>query len=66
MLFTQRSVREILASQRAMLINRGEDPDKIGDAEMAATFRETSGAGDELAEQPEEHIYAIRRLQQDD
>lgn len=37
-LFTQRSVSEVLASQHAMLINRGEDPDKIVDAEMAATF----------------------------
>jgi hypothetical protein len=37
-LFTQRSIQEVLASQRAMLVNRGEDPDKIGDTEMAATF----------------------------
>jgi hypothetical protein len=37
-LFTQRSFQEVLASQRAMLINRGEDPDKISDAEMATTF----------------------------
>ncbi len=37
-LFTQRSIQEVLASQRAMLVNRGEDPDKIDDVEMAATF----------------------------
>ena len=36
--FTQRSIQEVLASQRTMLINRGEDPDKIDDKEMASTF----------------------------
>jgi len=37
-LFIQRGIPEILASQRRMLINRGEDPDKISDAEMAQYF----------------------------
>jgi hypothetical protein len=37
-LFIQRAIPEILASQRKMLINRGEDPDKISDAEMAQYF----------------------------
>ena len=29
---------EILASQRKMLINRGEDPDKMDDAQMTMLF----------------------------
>jgi hypothetical protein len=37
-LFMVRTLPEILASQRKMLINRGEDPDKISDAEMAGYF----------------------------
>ena len=38
-LFIQRAIPEILASQRKMLINRGEDPDKVSDAEMAQYFQ---------------------------
>ena len=37
-LFMQRSIPQVLASQRKMLINRGEDPDKVKDSEMASTF----------------------------
>jgi hypothetical protein len=37
-LFMRRAMPEILASQRKMLINRGEDPNKISDQEMAAFF----------------------------
>jgi len=37
-IFTQRSFPEVLASQREMLINRGEDPDKIDDTDMTRTF----------------------------
>jgi len=36
--FVQRNMPEILASQRKMLVRRGEDPDKIDDAQMAALF----------------------------
>jgi len=36
--FMRRSLSEILASQRKMLINRGEDPDKVSDEEMALYF----------------------------
>ncbi|HUF39832.1 MAG TPA: sulfotransferase [Anaerolineales bacterium] len=36
--FMRRAMPEILASQRQMLINRGEDPDKMDDAEMAGIF----------------------------
>jgi len=34
----QRAMPEILASQRQMLIRRGEDPDKIGDDALAKLF----------------------------
>jgi hypothetical protein len=38
-LFVQRAIPEILASQRKMLINRGEYPNKVSDEEMAQYFR---------------------------
>ncbi len=38
-LFMLRSLDEILASQRMMLIRRGEDPEKISDEEMARHFQ---------------------------
>jgi hypothetical protein len=37
-IFMRRAMDEVLASQRKMLINRGEDPDKINDDQMAAMF----------------------------
>jgi len=37
-IFMRRDMSEILASQKKMLLNRGEDPDKISDAEMAQLF----------------------------
>lgn len=37
-IFMRREMVEILASQRKMLINRGEDPDKVDDAEIGASF----------------------------
>ena len=37
-IFMRRAMTEILASQRKMLINRGEDPDKVNDQEIAALF----------------------------
>ena len=36
--FVRRHMPEILASQRKMLIRRGEDPDKMDDAQMAVLF----------------------------
>lgn len=38
-LFLQREILEVLASQRKMLVRRGEDPNKINDADMAAYFQ---------------------------
>lgn len=37
-IFMRRRMAEILASQRQMLINRGEDPDAVPDATMARIF----------------------------
>lgn len=37
-IFIRRNMPEILASQRKMLANRGEDPDKMDDAQMAILF----------------------------
>jgi hypothetical protein len=36
--FVRRNMPEILASQRKMLIRRGEDPDKMDDTQMAMLF----------------------------
>jgi hypothetical protein len=36
--FMRRAMPEILASQRQMLVRRGENPDKISDAQMAKLF----------------------------
>ncbi len=37
-LFMQRHIEEVLASQKRMLVRRGEDPDKVNDIEMARLF----------------------------
>ena len=37
-IFMRRSMEEILASQKKMLVNRGEDPNKADDEEIAALF----------------------------
>ena len=37
-IFMRRAIEEVLASQRRMLLNRGENPDKISDAQMAEMF----------------------------
>ena len=37
-IFIRRNMPEILASQRKMLVRRGEDPDKIDDVQMAELF----------------------------
>ena len=36
--FMRRAMEEVLASQRKMLINRGENPDKVSDDQMAEFF----------------------------
>lgn len=37
-IYVRRNMTEILASQRKMLERRGEDPDKVDDAQMSALF----------------------------
>jgi len=37
-IFMRRAMAEILASQRKMLINRGQDPEKVSDDQMAEMF----------------------------
>ncbi len=37
-IFIRRNMAEILASQRKMLVHRGEDPDKMDDEQMAMLF----------------------------
>ena len=37
--FMERALPEVLASQRKMLINRGEDPDKISEEELTELFQ---------------------------
>jgi hypothetical protein len=37
--FMRRDIREVLASQRRMLIHRGEAPDTLSDARMAELFK---------------------------
>lgn len=37
-IFMRRNISEILASQRQMLINRGENPDAVSDAQLAAYY----------------------------
>ena len=39
-LFMQRALPEVLASQRKMLIHRGEDPNKLSDDEMTRLFEQ--------------------------
>ena len=38
-IFLRRAMPEILASQKKMLINRGEDPDKVSDSDMAELYQ---------------------------
>jgi Sulfotransferase domain len=39
-IFMRRKISQILASQRKMLINRGEDPDLVDEAELKELFKE--------------------------
>lgn len=51
--FVRRNMPEVLASQRKMLIRRGEDPDKMDDAQMAMLFEKHLKQVEEwLAAQP--------------
>jgi hypothetical protein len=37
-IFMQRNIEEVLASQKKMLVNRGEDPNRVSDEELATLF----------------------------
>jgi hypothetical protein len=50
-IFMQRAMPEVLASQRQMLIRRGEDPDKIPDEVMATLFQKHLRQVDEWMKQ---------------
>ena len=52
-IFIRRHIDEILASQRKMLVNRGEDADKMDDAQMADLFAKHVRATEQwITEQP--------------
>jgi broad-specificity NMP kinase len=50
-IFMQRAMPEVLASQRQMLIRRGEDPDKIPDDVMARLFQKHLSQVDDWIQQ---------------
>ncbi len=59
-IFLRRHMSEILASQRKMLIHRGEDPDKMDDTQMAALFeRHVQQVEQWLAKQPNMEVLYI-------
>ncbi len=59
-IFLRRHMSEILASQRKMLIRRGEDPDKMDDAQMAMLFeRHIQQVEQWLAQQPNFEVLYI-------
>ncbi len=51
--FVRRNMDEILASQRKMLVNRGEDSDKMDDAKMAGLFEKHLAATKKWLEEQE-------------
>jgi hypothetical protein len=52
-IFMQRAMLEVLASQRQMLIRRGEDPDKIPDDVLAKLFeKHLKQVNDWVSQQP--------------
>ncbi len=55
-IFMQRAMPEVLASQRQMLIRRGEDPDKIPDDVIAKLFeKHLKQVNDWVSQQPNVH-----------
>lgn len=59
-IFIRRHIDEILASQRKMLVNRGEDTDKLDDAEMADLFSKHVRMTEEwIADQPNVDVLYI-------
>jgi hypothetical protein len=60
-IFVRREVSEILASQRKMLVHRGEDPDSMDEAELTAVFDKHLRQLDAwMARQPNMTVMSIR------
>ena len=58
--YIRRNMPEILASQRKMLVRRGEDPDKVDDAQMTALFeKHVAQVESWLAAQPNIHVLYV-------
>ncbi len=58
--FMQRNIREILASQRQMLLRRGEPTDGVSDERMAVLFtKHLSRVRDWLSKQPHMHVLYV-------
>jgi len=59
--FVRRDIPEILASQRKMIINRGEDPDQMDDAQVEALFKKhLAGIESWMAKQPHIRVLYLR------
>ena len=59
-IFMRRNMSEILASQKKMLINRGEDPDQAPDEEISALFeKHLNSVMDWMAAQPNVSVIYI-------
>lgn len=59
-IYIRRNMSEILASQRKMLVRRGEDPDKVDDEQMTALFeKHVSQVEDWLREQPNMQVLYV-------
>ena len=63
--FMQRAMPEVLASQRQMLIRRGEDPDKIPDDVIAKLFEKHLKQVNDWVNQQSNVATAGRELQRD-
>ncbi len=59
-IYIRRNMPEILASQRKMLVRRGEDPDKVDDEQMTALFeKHVSQVEGWLREQPNMQVLFV-------
>ncbi len=59
-IFMERDLQEVLASQRKMLIHRGEDPDKVDDEELKRLFaKHLQQVRQWLAQQPHMEVLYV-------
>jgi hypothetical protein len=60
-IFVRRELAEILASQRKMLVHRGEDPNSVDEAELTAVFEKHLRQIDAwMARQPNMTVLTLR------